>query len=471
MNPRSSFSLTTGFPPPSASPSAARDVIAALATPPGEGAIAVVRVSGPGCHAILETLLRRTVADWPAGTFRLARIRGAAGEPIDRGLVLLFRAPRSYTGEDAFELQLHGGAISARRVLRALSAAGARPARPGEFTYRAFLAGKMDLTQAEAVADLVAARSERAARVAAGQLEGALGRKISAISATLVELAADLEAMLDFDDGELPQSLPARLQRLLAAARAPLASLLATWEEGRMLREGVRIAVAGKPNAGKSTALNALLGRERAIVSDVPGTTRDTIEEGLVLAGVPVVLTDTAGLRETADGIEREGVRRSREAVAAADFVLVVADASRPAGDLSWMASVPPEKSLVLLNKADLPARTGPEDFPGRKTLALSLLRDPEAGKKLADALAEAVLPQAAHGGEGEVAVSGRHRGALEEAAGELARAESLLGREETYVLAAEHVRGALHALGDILGRDTDGETLDAVFSRFCVGK
>ena len=471
MNPHSSFPLTDDSSPLPAPPPPARDVIAALATPPGEGAIAVVRVSGPGCHALLETLLRRPVADWPAGTFRLARIRDAAGELLDRALVLLFRAPRSYTGEEAFELQLHGGALSARRVLRALSAAGARPARPGEFTYRAFLSGKMDLTQAEAVADLVSARSERAARVAAGQLEGALGRKISALSAKLIELAADLEAMLDFDDGELPESVPSRLQGLLAAARAPLASLLATWEEGRMLREGVRVAVAGKPNAGKSTALNALLGRERAIVSDVPGTTRDTIEEGLVLSGVPVVLTDTAGLRETADGIEREGVRRSREAVAAADFVLAVADASLPAGETGWLASVPPEKSLVLLNKADLPARTGPEDFPGRKTVALSLLCDPEAGEKLAAALAEAILPQAAHGGEGEVAIGARHRGVLEKAAGELARAEGLLGREETYVLAAEHVRSALHALGEMLGRDTDEETLDAVFSRFCVGK
>ncbi|MBQ7251703.1 MAG: tRNA uridine-5-carboxymethylaminomethyl(34) synthesis GTPase MnmE, partial [Kiritimatiellae bacterium] len=350
-------------------------------------------------------------------------------------------------------------------------AAGAAPAAPGEFTLRAFLAGKIDLTQAEAVADLIAARSERAARVASSQLEGALGHRISALSATLVSLAADLEAMLDFADDELPQSVPAHLRALLAEARGPLDALLATWEEGRMLREGVRIAVAGKPNAGKSTALNVLLGKDRAIVSAVPGTTRDTIEEGLVLSGLPAVLVDTAGLRETADGIEREGVKRSREAMRAADFVLVVVDASEPPGDTSWLGEIPREKSLVLLNKADLPRRTDGSAFPGRKTLALSLREDPGAREKLAGALAEAVLPQTGHAGGGEIAISARHRSALMAAREELEAAESLLGSEETYVLAAEHVRGALHRLGGILGRDTDEETLDAVFSRFCVGK
>jgi tRNA modification GTPase len=456
---------------PQATASSARPVIAALATPPGEGAIAIVRVSGAGSHAILEKLLRRPLAGWQPGTFRLARIHDADGDPIDRALVLLFKSPRSYTGEDAFELQLHGGALPARRALQALHAAGATPAAPGEFTLRAFLAGKIDLTQAEAVADLIAARSERAARVASSQLEGALGKRISALSATLVSLAADLEAMLDFADDELPQSVPAHLRGLLAAARGPLDGLLATWEEGRMLREGVRIAVAGKPNAGKSTALNVLLGKERAIVSAVPGTTRDTIEEGLVLSGVPAVLVDTAGLRETADGIEREGVKRSREAMRAADFVLVVVDASEPPGDTSWLEAVPADKSLVLLNKADLPLLTAASDFPGRKTLALSLREDPGAREKLADALAEAVLPQTGHAGEGGIAISARHRSALAAAREELEAAESLLGSEETYVLAAEHVRGALHRLGGILGRDTDEETLDAVFSRFCVGK
>jgi tRNA modification GTPase len=455
----------------SPAPSAARPVVAALATPPGTGAIAIVRVSGAGCHTMLEKLLRRPLAGWQPGTFRLARLYGESGELIDRALVLLFKAPRSYTGEDAFELQLHGGALPARRALEALRAAGAAPAAPGEFTLRAFLAGKIDLTQAEAVSDLIAARSERAARVASSQLEGALGKRISALSATLVALAADLEAMLDFADDELPQSVPAHLRDLLAAACGPLDGLLATWEEGRMLREGVRIAVAGRPNAGKSTALNVLLGKERAIVSAVPGTTRDTIEEGLVLAGVPAVLVDTAGLRETADGIEREGVKRSREAMRAADFVLVVVDASEPPGDTSWMDAIPSEKSLVLLNKADLPQRTAASDFPGRKTLALSLREDPGAREKLADALAEAVLPAADNAGEGEIAISARHRGGLEDAKAELARAERLLGSEETYVLAAEHVRSALRALGAILGRDTDEETLDAIFSRFCVGK
>lgn len=461
------FSLTADSP----APSAARPVVAALATPPGTGAIAIVRVSGAGCHAMLEKLLRRPLAGWKPGTFRLARLYGENGELIDRALVLLFKAPRSYTGEDTFELQLHGGALPARRTLEALRAAGAAPAAPGEFTLRAFLAGKIDLTQAEAVSDLIAARSERAARVASSQLEGALGKRISALSATLVSLAADLEAMLDFADDELPQSVPAHLRDLLAAARGPLDGLLATWEEGRMLREGMRIAVAGRPNAGKSTALNVLLGKDRAIVSAVPGTTRDTIEEGLVLAGVPAVLVDTAGLRETADGIEREGVKRSREAMQAADFVLVVVDASEPPGDMSWMDAIPPEKSLVLLNKADLPRKTDASAFPGRKTIALSLLKDPEAREKLADALAEAVLPQPGNAGEGEIAISARHRGGLEDAKAELARAESLLASEETYVLAAEHVRSALHALGAILGRDTDEETLDVIFSRFCVGK
>jgi tRNA modification GTPase len=453
-----------------------RPAIAAQATAPGEAAVAIVRAAGEGCLALLDKLAPgQGLSGMRGGRFRLARIVSPeTGELLDEALVLVFRSPRSYTGEDAFEIQAHGGGQAARRILDALFAAGAAPAPPGEFTRRAFLNGKLDLAQAEAVLDLIHARSGRAARMAAAQLDGALGRRLDALCLSLVSAAADVEAMLDFPDDELPQSMPCDIAERLESAERDVARLLATWEEGRLLRDGAHVAIAGPPNAGKSTLFNLLSGRDHAIVSDRPGTTRDTLEESLSVRGVPVTLTDTAGLHDGTEEIEREGIRRARAAIGGADAVLAVLDASQP-GDREWLDAIDPEKSLLLLNKSDLGAVAGPEDFPGRRAMAVSML-EPGTADRVAGALAGLLRgPSGGAAAEeaGDVAISARHRTGLETARRELQRAMDLLrnGDEEAFVPAAEHIREATAALGRILGRDIDEATLDAIFSRFCVGK
>lgn len=450
------------------------DTIAAVATPPGEGAVSIVRLSGPGSLAVAAALMS-PVPPPPPGRFRHAVFRDpSTGECLDDGLVLAFRAPRSYTGEDAAELQLHGSPVVARRVLEAAFRVGARQALPGEFTRRAFLNGKLDLTQAEAVMDLIRARSDRAARLASAQLADALGVRLRALCDALLPLAADAEAMLDFPDDELPATVPLALAGRLAAPLAALDRLLATRHEGRWLREGVRVVLAGPPNAGKSTLLNALARRDRAIVSPTPGTTRDLLEEYVLLDGLPVCLVDTAGLRDAPSGVEREGVRRARRAVGDADFVLAVFDASLPPSpaDASLLESIPSERSIVVLNKTDLGDRKGPGFAVGRRVLRVSLLRDPSAGP-VADALLSALLPDRSGEADGEVAVSVRHQAALETARSFLLEARRLLetGGEAAFLPAGNALRDALDALGGLLGLNVGEEVLDALFSEFCVGK
>ena len=452
------------------------DTIAAIATPPGEGAVAIVRLSGPESHAVARALLGPGSPPLPApGRFRHADVfEPSTGERLDDALVLVFRAPRSYTGEDAAELQLHGSPVVARRVLEAALRAGARQALPGEFTRRSFQNGKLDLTQAEAVMDLIRARSDRAARLASAQLADALGRRLRALCDAILPLAADAEAMLDFPDDELPAAVPRDLAARLGAPISAVEALLATRHEGRWLRDGARVAIAGPPNAGKSTLLNALSRRDRAIVAATPGTTRDVLEETILLDGIPVCLVDTAGLREAPGEIEREGVRRARRAAAEADFVVLVFDASRPPSpaDAAILDSVENNRSIVVLNKTDLGSRRFPSDYPGRRTVAVSLKNDPSAAP-VAEALLAALLPDRSGETDGDVAVSVRHQAALESARASLLEARRLLesGGEEAFLPAGNALRDALEAVGSLLGREVGEEVLDTLFAGFCVGK
>ena len=454
------------------------DTIAAIATAPGEGAIAIVRVSGPDTYALADRFFR-CPAPAPsaraAGTFAHGQIIDPAmNEVLDNALLLVFRAPHSYTGEDSVEIQCHGGSQAAHRILDALLSSGARQAEPGEFTKRAFLNDKLDLTQAEAVLDLIHARSERAARLATAQLEDALGLRIRALYDALLAVAADIEAMLDFPDDELPQSVPKEIGVRLSVISAEIQTLLDTWHEGHVLREGARIVIAGAPNVGKSTLLNLLAGRERAIVSPHPGTTRDTIEESITLQGYPLQLVDTAGLRDAPCEIEQEGIRRTRRALAEADLCVCLVDASQKlsAEEKSFLAAHDPRKLLVLLNKIDLGQQIHPENLHGIDFMAISLQKSPPT-TEISSKILQKVIQRPSGSDQEPVAISERHRNALLIALDEVITAEKRLetASETDFLPAATHARAALDQIGFIFGKNCTEDMLDRLFSRFCVGK
>ena len=485
--------------------SAGNPPVAALATAPGAAGVAVVRLSGDGALAIADRLCagaRVPPSTLPGGSFRLYRLRDPRdGSAIDEALVLVFRAPHSYTGEDVAEFQTHGGRAAPTRVLDALLALGAAPAGPGEFTRRAFLSGRIGLDRAEAVMDLVAAQGDRAARAAAEQLAGALGRRVDALYDALLALCADLEATLDFTDEEAEGlSAPIRFDGRAAALSAELLALAATAREGRLLREGALVVLAGPPNAGKSTLFNRLLGERRAIVAPEAGTTRDSLEETLLLRGIPIRLVDTAGLRDASSPIEREGVERARSLAARADLVLSLfpwGQTPPPRGQTpadqtpSHRGQTPSSlgpKILFVETKADLaPSSAGTDPvsdsgsvpdpaFAPSNPSVVPLRVSAVTGEGM-DALEAAILtalgtdPAASDGGG--VAVSERHAALLREAASSVSAAREAFaaGAEAAAVPAAGHLRAAAESLGRITGRSYTEDLLDAVFSRFCVGK
>ncbi len=452
------------------------ETIAALATAGGPAGVAVVRISGAAARAVAARVVRLP-ADFPwedaVGRWRHVRVlHPASGEALDDAVMLVFGAPRSYTGEDVVELQGHGGALPARRLLEAVLAGGARLAQPGEFTRRAFLNGRLDLTQAEAVLDLVQARSDRAAQAARAQLDGVLGGVIDELYGRLLEVCADVEALLDFDEEEAPAGCAAQGAARLELLAARLRALLATWHAGHLLRDGALVVISGRPNVGKSSLLNALLGCARAIVAATPGTTRDSIEEGMTLAGVPLRLVDTAGLRATECAIEAEGVARADALVAQADLNLHLLDISRPLADedRALLARLPPARTLLALNKCDLPRRLARGEPPGWRSVAISA-RAGTGLDELRAALVEMLGLNASTPMGAEV--SARHRQELlaADAALEAGRRLLLEGGGEELVLAAEQLRAAALALGRITGRVYSDDLLDAIFSRFCVGK
>ena len=452
------------------------DTIAAIATAPGEGSVAVVRMSGPETYRIADEVFR-TRGPPPSRRqpwrFAYGGIEAVDGGLIDEVLMLFMRAPRSYTREDMVEIQSHGGAMAARRILRRLLRAGARLAEPGEFTRRAFLNGRLDLMQAEAVLDVIRSRSERAAAAAEEQLAGGLSRRFNALYDGLLALAADLEATLDFPEDELPETVFADLAGRLAAARAEAARLLDTWDEGHLLRDGAVVVISGRPNAGKSTLMNRLLGTDRAITSSTPGTTRDSIEEGFVLNGIPLRLVDTAGLRETQCEIEQEGIRRTEKHLQTADIKILMLDscAGIDASEAARLAALNPACSLVVVNKIDLGDRVADaalRDLPRVRTdlragTGLDRLREVLAGM-LEGRLDLSARPHAV--------ISERHRRLLEAAMADLDEAAARLAAgEDQALLAAEGLRGALERIGEATGRVYHDELLDSIFSRFCIGK
>jgi tRNA modification GTPase len=444
------------------------DTIFALATAPGRAAVAILRLSGPQSGAAVEALAGGLP---PPRDARVRALRDADGRELDRALVLWFPGPDSYTGEDCAELHLHGGPAVVDAVSEALAALGPRLAEPGEFTRRAFEHGKLDLAQAEAVADLVDAETEGQRRQALAQLDGALSRRHEAWRAAIVEALAVLEAGVDFPDEELPEDLAARARPILDGLAAELQAALAEAGRGERVREGYRIAIVGAPNAGKSSLLNRLAEREAAIVTHLPGTTRDVIELPLVIAGYKVLVADTAGLRDPAETIEAEGVRRARAWAKSADLRLWVVDASASDGGWGQAADLIAPGDLALLNKADLP-----EGSDAAFARGAAAARDAEpvevaamAGAGL-EALRERIrerVIEALSGAEFPAATRARHRAALEAALGHVRRALEAAEPE----LSAEDVRLAGRALGRITGRIDPESVLDRIFSSFCIGK
>ena len=457
------------------------DTIAAIATAEGAAGVAVVRISGPEAWAIAERVVccgGVSLARRAAGQFFHAQFRQGA-VAVDDGLVLLFRAPASFTGEDVVELQGHGGAVAARGVLRAVLAGGARLAEPGEFTRRAFLQGRMDLTQAEAVMDLVHARSERAAQAARAQLEGGLGREIEFSYHEVTALCADVEAQLDFEAGELPERVSQESVARLERVRGQLAQLLATRREGHLLRDGALVVIGGCPNAGKSSLLNVLLGSDRAIVSPHAGTTRDTIEEGVVLDGIPLRLMDTAGLRVATSPVEQEGVVRAQQALGQADLILYVIDASRALAEQPLTLARSTTQMLIVMNKMDLPVQVRKDEVAQalKSWIQGAVLPVLEVSIKTGAGIPElkaALVQQLGVERQAPVhaTVTQRHGAALEQADQALIRARALLaGDEANLVLAAGELRRAAESLGEIIGRSYTPDLLDQIFARFCVGK
>jgi tRNA modification GTPase len=467
------------------------ETIAAAATPSGESALALVRASGPLVPALAATILGRPAAQTPTprhATF--GHYHTLAGESLDQIVLTHYAAPNSATGEDLLEIACHGNPLIVRHILEDLFARGCRPAQPGEFTRTAFLAGKLDLSQAEAVADLIRARSDGALRAARRQLDGELSRRVQEFSATLLSIQAEVEAYIDFPEEDLPAENSANLQAKIAELSAAIEKLLATARYGALLRDGASAVIAGPPNAGKSSLLNALLGRPRAIVSPEPGTTRDFLEERFHAGPYVIQITDTAGLpsslcasaplRElpSQSAIEIEGINRSLEKIATADFLLLVIDSTLdpPTLPQAVLDAIHPNNALIIENKTDLSASISRMSFlPDCKHVRLST-KTGDGLDALRTMLVSALEKSCAIPHDDLILTTARHTETLQQTQASLhAAQEKLKTHAPAELLAAEllaaHLRDALNALGEILGRVDNEAMLDQLFAKFCIGK
>lgn len=452
------------------------DTIAAIATPLGEAGLAVIRVSGPRAVEIADRSftpigghsLRASVA--PSHTLHYGKIIRAETQ-IDEVMLSVMRAPRTFTREDVVEITCHGGLLSSKLVLETVLEHGARLAFPGEFTRRAFVNGRIDLVQAEAIADLIHARTELALTAANEQLAGRLSRRINQLRDEIMAMLAHVEAHIDFPDEDIEPNTVARLIARLEQGVSLMDDLLRTANEGQILRRGIRAAIIGRPNVGKSSLLNLLLGHDRAIVSPIPGTTRDTIEETANIRGLPVIFVDTAGLRQSEDPIEREGVKRSLEAFAKTELILHVLDASEPltVEDSKYLGQFAGKKRILVKNKTDLPSVLHVPDA-GVKVVAISCLTG-QGLEELKDAVKELVWAGDIQSDMMPVMINARHQDALRRARKSTLFTLEALRAGRTLELVAMDLRIAAQALGEIVGKTSTEDLLDSIFSQFCLGK
>jgi tRNA modification GTPase len=454
------------------------DTIAAIATPLGTGGIGIIRISGPRSLEIATPLFcpHRAVSLFKSHhLYHGVIIDPEDGHPIDEVLLSYMAKPRSYTREDVVEVNCHGGLISLEEILSLILKAGARLAEPGEFTRRAFINGRLDLAQAEAVIDLIESKSSAGARHAYNQLQGGLSQEIGSLKDGLMEIFSLLEASIDFPEEDLESFSPQQLISEINCLISRIEKLVDTYAEGRLFKEGVSAVIAGKPNVGKSSLFNALLGEERTIVASQPGTTRDFVEEVIAINGIPLKITDTAGLRESSDSIEGEGVKRTEERMDQADLIMLVIDGSVDGDELD----IPPvlsngRKVVVVCNKADLPQRVSLDRlkrlFPGNPVVSTSALY--KRGLVELKSVLASLLVSNPHAQPLPVVVSNlRHKQSLEKTVGFLKQARKGIADKTPPEFIVTDIQSALHHLGEIIGQTTTEELLNRIFSRFCIGK
>jgi tRNA modification GTPase len=454
------------------------DTIAAVATPVGEGGVAIVRMSGPDAERIAQEIFSRSGGRNGAlrshtlhyGTVRDPR----TDEVLDQALLSLMRKPRSYTGEDVVEVHCHGGPLLVRRVLELILSCGARHAEPGEFTKRAYLNGRLDLAQAEAVLDLIRARTDKGMRLALGQVQGELSKWVGELREELLDILVQVEAAIDFPEEEIDLLKREELIAKIEALREKIVCLIASYEWGRIFREGASVCIAGGPNVGKSSLLNALLGEERVIVTPVPGTTRDVIEESINLGGLPLILWDTAGIRETHDPVEKIGVDFSLKRLKQAEATLAVLDGSSPhtPEDSAILEAVREKRGLVVINKNDLPQKlevSWVERAAANKRIVSVSAKEGKGLDDLKHTLREILL--AGFSEPAIVVTNLRHKAALERARGSLSESLQALGDGLPPEIAAVELQEARDGLGEIIGVVTTDDILERVFSQFCIGK
>ncbi len=452
-----------------------KEPITAIATPVGEGGIAVIRVSGKNAIQIVNEAFRGSdLTQKKSHTVHLGKIINQKGDIIDEVLATLFHTPKSYTGEESVEISCHGGVLVTQAVLETVLALGIRPAEPGEFTQRAFLNGKMELSQAEAVGDLIHAKSSKALDAAHQQLEGQLGKHISQFRQQIIDATAMVELELDFSEEDVEFANKEELRELLVELNKEIDNLLATYETGRLVKHGIRTVFIGLPNAGKSTLLNTLVGKERAIVTEIAGTTRDTVDVDWSYDGLQFRLTDTAGLRETKDIVEAEGVKRSQKAFEDADLAVYLKDLSRPLqeterNDIRTLQKQASNTPFLLIGaKNDIAVQTDDERL--HYDLKISALKETkiDALKKL---MKQRALENTHYDTSSLLVTSSRHRDALQKARQEVQSALRALGQGMTGDFLSIDLRAALKELGTITGEITNEDILDSIFSRFCIGK
>lgn len=448
-----------------------QDTIAAIATPPGEGGVAIIRLTGKKALPVASRCFSRPLEKCLPRTAYYGRIIDAQGQTVDHVLLMYMIAPRSYTGEDTVEIHCHGGSLIAKRVLQTVIEAGARAAGPGEFTFKAFINGKIDLAQAEAVQELIGAKNEKALSAASSQLEGALTRKVLAFQKNLGDIAAILEAWVDFPEEGLEFATIDEIQATLKDSIVQMQKLANTFEDGKIMREGIALCLIGCPNVGKSSLMNALLGKDRAIVSAIPGTTRDILEDHLKLNDMNFRLLDTAGIRDSDEMIEAEGIRRSKQAMQEADLILLVLDADKGLRyeDQQLLAQVPHAKTIGVWNKVDLKPHAIPH-------ISLPNVVQVSAQERTGfDALLKEINRVIWKNGPPDqqelVITSLRHLEALTQAIHYAQKVHDGLGENLSPEFLCIDMRGCLNQLGKIIGTNVSEDILNAIFSKFCIGK